>query len=590
MSRLLQRAAAFQAKAQEGPVQVRVYGTDTSPGLRSLRKLALFATLLASGAALNSVSEIGNPMAANANGAGAAMSQPKAVPNCEPKESAPEPQATKPEIKLVEIVYLGKKVLAIDEASRIRLSKEAAQANNLAQVGLDWRDLYGVINAETAWVPRTGMGANGVQSHGLAQFEPATAKAMGVDDPHDHEQALHGAAQLLKEAALWSKSKLAALKLPKSVFAEKLREGISVYYNLSSAGRRAWNGQNAHELPQATQHHIANAKDGRLLAAIVDKKVQRLQAQNIQTEQPASMYPVSIEAGRKGDASGASRCERAAPMTTALACKMNPSLNRQECLDIVLPDHASGKMTMLTTAHGVALAQNAQQTLASPGLSWRTVHQGVFQETQFNVAKLLERGPSATAGFLDVATDVSYAHQWAMGRMGIKYDALASASKPLQEDRAANKTLAYASAVALYNTEPTGVLRRFDAQRPVDLVSDRTLQSVLLAYRANAVPGAIDRLVQAVASDSQEESSRFASRLLVDQALELAMAMSTPAHQGLAKANSNAQVIQALAQHGHSLESINTLYQQAARALHNNQMAMDETSDDAAQETAATYA
>ncbi|HEX7891688.1 MAG TPA: hypothetical protein VF522_20225 [Ramlibacter sp.] len=151
---------------------------------------------------------------------------------------------------------------ALDPASRIALSRSAAERARLHEVGLDFRDVYGVINAETSWVPRTGMGKNGVASHGLAQFEPATARAVGLRDPNNPVEAVHAAARLLREAAVWSKQRVARLSLAPEQKAAKLREGISIYYNLSSRARATWSGLNTQALPVETLRHIRNVREG----------------------------------------------------------------------------------------------------------------------------------------------------------------------------------------------------------------------------------------------------------------------------------------------------------------------------------------
>jgi hypothetical protein len=151
---------------------------------------------------------------------------------------------------------------AVDPATRIALSRSAADRARLHEVGLDFRDVYGVISAETSWVPRTGMGKNGVASHGLAQFEPATARAVGLRDPNNPVEAVHAAARLLREAAMWSKQRIASLRLAPEQKAAKLREGISIYYNLSSRARATWSGLNTQQLPVETQRHIRNVREG----------------------------------------------------------------------------------------------------------------------------------------------------------------------------------------------------------------------------------------------------------------------------------------------------------------------------------------
>ena len=170
-------------------------------------------------------------------------------------------------------------MLTPDIGSRMLLAKSAAQRAGLQEVGLGYMDVYGIINAETSWVPRGGLSKNGTPNLGIAQFEPATARALGLSDPNDLVEAVHVAARHMKEAAQWSAGRIAGLKLGQSQRAEKLREGVSVYYNLSSRGRAAWNGQNANQLPPETRKHIANARDGARLAVLLDARLQATQLQ-----------------------------------------------------------------------------------------------------------------------------------------------------------------------------------------------------------------------------------------------------------------------------------------------------------------------
>jgi hypothetical protein len=156
----------------------------------------------------------------------------------------------------------GKPVRTLDEASRILLAQAAAQAAGLHEVGLSFHDVYGVIEAETSWIPRTGSSKNGTPNLGLAQFEPRTARGLGVKDPGDPVQAVFGAALYMKEGAQWASGKLAGLKLPRAQHAAKVREGVSVYYNLSVKGRNKWNGTNSAILPVETQKHIRNTRMG----------------------------------------------------------------------------------------------------------------------------------------------------------------------------------------------------------------------------------------------------------------------------------------------------------------------------------------
>lgn len=157
---------------------------------------------------------------------------------------------------------LGPGHVTLDDHSRLLLSRSAADRAGLREVGLDFRDVYGVIHAETSWVPRAGMGRNGVVSQGLGQFEPATARAIGLRNANDAVEAVHASARLLREAAVWSAQRIAALPLAPEQRAAKLREGVSIYYNLSSRARSTWNGRNAGSLPPETQRHIRNVLAG----------------------------------------------------------------------------------------------------------------------------------------------------------------------------------------------------------------------------------------------------------------------------------------------------------------------------------------
>jgi hypothetical protein len=150
----------------------------------------------------------------------------------------------------------------VEPAVRLQLARTAADRAGLRQVGLDFRDLYGVIHAESSWIARDGKGRNGVTSEGLAQFEPATAKAVGLRDPNNAVEAINAAARLLHEAAEWSAQRIAGLRLAPDERAAKLREGVSVYYNLSTKSRNAWSGLNTGSLPIETQRHIRNVREG----------------------------------------------------------------------------------------------------------------------------------------------------------------------------------------------------------------------------------------------------------------------------------------------------------------------------------------
>jgi hypothetical protein len=188
--------------------------------------------------------------------------------------------------------------MAPDYDTRLLLAKSAAQRAGLAEVGLGYRDVYGLITAETSWVPRTGAGRRGTPSYGVAQFEPATARALGVRDPNDLVEAVHVAAVHMKEAALWSEERVSRLRLGSDERAQKLREGISVYYNLSSKGRARWNGLNASRLPVETQRHIFNARVGAQEAAYLDAQLEAMRYRGSSPVLTASAELVKVSSTR----------------------------------------------------------------------------------------------------------------------------------------------------------------------------------------------------------------------------------------------------------------------------------------------------
>jgi hypothetical protein len=179
-------------------------------------------------------------------------------------------------IRWVQTRVGNEKLLTPDLDSRLLLAKSAAGRAGLAALGLSFKDVYGIISAETSWVPRMGASKDGTPNLGIAQFEPATAKALGIRNPDDAVEAVHAAALHMKEAALWSAERTANLKLRDDERASKLREGISIYYNLSARGRNAWNGRNTGKLPRETQLHIQNARIGAQQAEFFDAQLQAM--------------------------------------------------------------------------------------------------------------------------------------------------------------------------------------------------------------------------------------------------------------------------------------------------------------------------
>jgi hypothetical protein len=197
---------------------------------------------------------------------------------------------------------------SLEPAVRLKLARSAADKAGLHEVGLDFRDVYGVISAETSWVPRAGLGRNGVVSEGLAQFEPATARAVGLRDPNDAVEAVHAAARLLREAAVWSAQRIERLGLGPDQRAAKLREGVSIYYNLSTRARNTWSGMNTAGLPAETLRHIHNVREG---ARQADQLNARLGGPN--------MPPLPVETVAKGRGP-----ERTAFVRTAAAVTAAP--------------------------------------------------------------------------------------------------------------------------------------------------------------------------------------------------------------------------------------------------------------------------
>jgi Transglycosylase SLT domain len=183
----------------------------------------------------------------------------------EPLESAQSGQSASGVVeksKTFIVVVNGQEIESLIPEERIRLCKEVAKEARLKSSGLDWRDLYAVVHAESGWAPRDGMGFNGKISRGIAQIEDATAKSLGVD-ANDPKQSLEAVASLLKSAQRWSHARGHSLK----------DASLSVYYNLSTKGREMWDGVTTDDLPIPTQHHIANVKQGKLIATRIDKQL-----------------------------------------------------------------------------------------------------------------------------------------------------------------------------------------------------------------------------------------------------------------------------------------------------------------------------
>ena len=176
-------------------------------------------------------------------------------------------------MKFETVRWGGKPVQTLDEASRLLLARAAADKAGLREVGLGYQDVYGIIEAETSWIQRTGSSKDGTPNLGLAQFEPRTARGLGITDPSDPVQAVFAAAQYMKLGAQWADGRIGHLKSNPALYAAKLREGVSVHYNLSIKGRNKWNGLNTAQLPVETQRHIRNAAAGAKEAAELSRSL-----------------------------------------------------------------------------------------------------------------------------------------------------------------------------------------------------------------------------------------------------------------------------------------------------------------------------
>jgi hypothetical protein len=259
--------------SQRWPACFAVAGFSTA-GIASLLLLGKCAFLLSAGAAHPGLPV---PLRESVTAVAQRPAAPAPMPQQVPAAAAAPDRAydqLRSRLRWVQTRIGNATLLTLDLRSRMLLAKSAAKRAQLQEVGLSFMDVYGLINAETSWVPRAGASKDGTPNLGIAQFEPATARALGVRDPNDPVEAVHAAALHMKQAALWSAERLQGLRLAAPERAEKLREGVSIYYNLSTRGRAAWNGRNTRQLPVETQRHIANARLGAQEAAVLDAQLQ----------------------------------------------------------------------------------------------------------------------------------------------------------------------------------------------------------------------------------------------------------------------------------------------------------------------------
>lgn len=182
-------------------------------------------------------------------------------------------------VRMVPVRFQGKRLASVYPADRVALAKEAAQSTRLnKKLGADaWKVVYGVISAESNWVPRNGMGANKRVSYGIAQMESPTAKALGIDPMNAHESAV-GVAKLIDEASNAYRSRKHQGLVVTDELGRQMPERtaiaayISVHYNTSSSMRANWGG-NVGDLEKPTQVHIKNVSFGISEASAIERQM-----------------------------------------------------------------------------------------------------------------------------------------------------------------------------------------------------------------------------------------------------------------------------------------------------------------------------
>lgn len=187
-----------------------------------------------------------------------------------PKASARQDYTTAEGVRMLAVAYRYECLFSVHPEDRVALAKQAAIIEKLDSprlLGKDaWRMVYAVIAAETAWMPRTGMGNNGKESYGIAQMEAATARALGIN-PHLESEATLGVARALKEAVYsYNGRAIGGLTITSEQGAVLPRENalktyISVYYNTSTAFKSTWTGD-YDTLYTPTKSHIKNLAYG----------------------------------------------------------------------------------------------------------------------------------------------------------------------------------------------------------------------------------------------------------------------------------------------------------------------------------------
>lgn len=262
------RIRRFTSAASSYPLQTNVYISDRHKEKQRafVKSVLAYSCLVASGAAL-----IAYVCASD----GIAPTSFPYNPVAQAATSTPEDKGLydledhylSSKLKFVEVNLNGQKVLTPDLASRLLLVKAAYTKEGLSKVGLKWSDLYGIIHAETSWYARKGMGANNVPSYGLAQFEPGTAKDMGLNDPGDPVQAVRAAARLMKMAASTAVEKFKINDFRSGDSHATIMRWVSMQYNM---GKRGAMTRGHKPLPAATVIHIKNVAEGALFSVDAD--------------------------------------------------------------------------------------------------------------------------------------------------------------------------------------------------------------------------------------------------------------------------------------------------------------------------------
>ena len=174
--------------------------------------------------------------------------------------------------------------LTPDLDSRLLLAKSAAQRAGLAEVGLSLRTCTASSPRRRRGCPARAPSKDGTPNLGIAQFEPATARALGLRNPNDAVEAVHAAARHMKEAALWSGDRIAGLRLGADERGhEAARRRVDLLQPVQPRARNAWNGRNTGKLPIETQRHIANARVGAQEALLLDAQVQAMAYRGAET-------------------------------------------------------------------------------------------------------------------------------------------------------------------------------------------------------------------------------------------------------------------------------------------------------------------